>query len=296
MNFPQKYTHYSLLVLFIACATTPSTVSTIIQPLAGSWQLVKYKTQGASNWSEYGDSILYEKHLIDNFFVWFKYDTRNNDLLGMGGGTYSFKNNQYVENILFFYPPGSSELGQSIPFDMKMKNGKWYHSGYSKVLEINAETGAIEVTDSTRIDEQWQRVEHAPNRNRTLVGLWDLEAYRTKRSGSYIEYPEYVCYMKLITPTHFTWVYFNREQDEIYAAGSGNYVFYDNRYSENIKMIYPKNDWEVGSTFSFETRLKNNKWEHLGSLTFTEPSEDKSGTIIDSLLIDEIWKPHKATQ
>jgi hypothetical protein len=50
--------------------------------------------------------------------------------MGTGGGTYTFKDGKYTENIEFF-SRDSSRVGSSLAFDGKLENGDWHHSGLS---------------------------------------------------------------------------------------------------------------------------------------------------------------------
>lgn len=286
----------SLVVIAIIFATTPqSQPKKTIPSIEGTWKLTKYipHDQGSSEWKAYGDSIVYQKHLTSNHFTWFKYDQKNNQLLGMGGGSYKIENGKYVEDIKFFYPPGSSELGQAIPFDISIPDDEWHHKGFAKVMEVDPESGSIIVVDSSKIEEKWVRTDMKSNQKNQLIGTWDLVSYREKIDGNYIEYPEYVGYIKLITPTHFTWVYFNKNDDEIYAAGSGSYAFNDGQYKETIEMIYPENTGQLGETIEFKAEINDNKWKHLGKIPFVEVDESTGNKLKTLSLIDEIWTTHK---
>ena len=289
---PQIFLRISLAAIAIIFATTPqSQPKPANKPLIGSWKLTKYipYSDGSNEWKAYGDSIIYQKHLTDNHFVWYKYDEKNHKLLGMGGGSYEIKDGKYIEDIKFFYPPGSSELGQAIPFDFDVPKNEWHHTGYAKVMDIDENTGKMIVVDSNKIEEKWVRTDKSPAKNIMVQGAWDLISYRDKKDGNYIEYPEYAGYIKLITPTHFTWVYYNKNDDVIYAAGSGKYSYKDGKYSETIDMIYPEDNGQLGATIVFDADIQNNKWKHLGEipLIVEDPGGNKSQQLS---LIDEIWK------
>lgn len=287
----------SLALFAVVLATAPKSQpnSNSAPSLEGTWKLTKYipHDQASTEWTSYGEDIIYQKHLTDDHFTWFKYDKKNNKLLGMGGGSYKIENGKYVEDIKFFYPPGSSERGQAIPFDFELPNNEWYHTGYAKVMEVDSETGNVVVVDSNKIEEKWVRTDIKSNSSNQLMGTWDLVSYREDSDGNYIEYPEYVGYIKLITPTHFTWVYFNKNDDEIYAAGSGSYSYEDNQYSETIDMIYPENAGQLGETIQFKAQIENNRWKHLGKMPLIEVDEDTGNKKKSLALIDEIWKAHK---
>lgn len=293
---PQKTIKGVLVIISLIVACTPQSqpVDDESPNLEGSWTLTHFVPygEGTSEWMEYGDSIVYQKHLTKDHFAWFKYDQKNNRLLGMGGGSYEIKNGQYVEDIKFFYPPGSSELGQAIPFDYEFPKNQWHHTGYAKVMDMHPETGEMIVVDSNKIEEKWARTKMKKGKSNQLIGTWDLISYRQNEGGNYIEYPNYVGYIKLLTPTHFTWVYFNEEGDEIYAAGSGHYTYNKEKYSETINMIYPKNEGQLGETIEFTANLENNKWKHKGQLPIISIDTTNGNIIRSSSLIDEVWIPH----
>lgn len=259
--------------------------------LTGSWNLLEYipYQPSSTEWKQYGDSIMYQKHLTDDQFVWIKFDTKNERLIGMGGGKYSIIDGKYIEDIRFFYPPGSSELGQAIPFDIVMKNGIWLHKGYAKQIDIDPESGEMLVIDSNKIEEKWVRTDLSPNSKTKLAGTWQLDSYLDENQNDFVEYPGFIDYIKLITPTHFVWVYFNNEGDEIYAAGSGTYEYDDNVYSEKIEMIHPINSGLIGEKIAFETNIKEGKWKHAGYIPNVSIDSTNGDIIKDSTYLDELW-------
>ncbi|RED94360.1 hypothetical protein [Marinoscillum furvescens] len=274
--------------------TSKETATDAPLELKGSWQLIGYVPHQSDDgeWTSYGDSIKYEKHLTNDHFTWFSYDISNDKLLGLGGGQYKIENGQYIEDIEYFYPPGSSELGQAIPFTVKLENDVWYHTGYAKVMDMDPESGEMIVIDSNKIEEKWARIS-APDNSDELHGTWELASYREKPEGSFLEYPDFIGYLKLITPTHFTWVYFNQEGDEVYAAGSGQYTYDEKQYSETIDMIYPINSGQVGETVPFQASLEDSEWSHTGYLPVVSIDTNTGDIVRDSSLIDEIWMRHR---
>ena len=70
------------------------------------------------------------KILSSTRFQWAAIDPGTKQFMGTGGGTYSFENGKYTENIEFF-SRDSSRVGQSLTFDGKLENGEWHHSGFS---------------------------------------------------------------------------------------------------------------------------------------------------------------------
>jgi hypothetical protein len=70
------------------------------------------------------------KILSGTRFQWIAYNTETKKFMGTGGGTYTTKNEEYIENIEFF-SRNDSKAGLSLKFSYKLMNGKWHHSGLS---------------------------------------------------------------------------------------------------------------------------------------------------------------------
>ncbi len=254
--------------------------------LVGSWEIISYidHENKGTEWLSYGDEIIKQKHITPTHFTWLMYDKEEDRLMGLGGGTYIINNNgEYVENIDFFYPPGSSELGQSIPFDVKFQDGNWYHTGYAKRMEING-LGLLISTDSVKIEEIWSPVTPKSENEDEIVGTWRLEKLRTDRDGDYQYYPDYMGYLKLLTPTHFIWVQYNKDGDEIFASGSGPYKYKKKNYIETLEMTHPSNSNVKGAVIKFDIELTGTKWKHYGWAP-----EIPGKTDGDENLIDEYW-------
>jgi len=105
--------------------------------LEGTWKLVKVLNSDdeEAELLKHSEDLVYLKHITPTHFTWVRFNRESNELEGTGGGTYTFDGNTYTENLDFFFPPGSNELGQSIPFTVEMKNGTWHHKGYAKLSD-----------------------------------------------------------------------------------------------------------------------------------------------------------------
>jgi len=79
------------------------------------------------------------KLLTGTKFQWVAIDPGKKQFSGTGGGSYTFKDGKYTENIEFF-SRDNSRVGASLVFDGKLEDGKWHHSGLSskgtKIYEI----------------------------------------------------------------------------------------------------------------------------------------------------------------
>ena len=281
------------LVIFCTCSPPEETTQSVqLETLEGSWRRISFKDQQTGEWVSVPQNVIYEKYLSPTHFCWVNYDTERDSLLGTGGGTYVYDNESstYTEDITFFLPAGSQLLGQTIPFDVRYEDDQWYHTGFSKIFEFDPETGDNVVTDSAKIEEIWVRTDAAPSQG-GLVGTWQLESYKGEGDSLRSEYPDFVRYVKLITPTHFVWVHYTSEGDQVLAEGGGTYVYDGNTYTETLNFVYPSGSGQVGTVLPFSCTIDGDTWYHKGHIIIQEENDAGEMVPVDSALIDEVWKP-----
>jgi hypothetical protein len=98
-------------------------------PLAGNWRITGRK-QGETMSEIPLRPRRTLKLLTGTRFQWMAINIETGEFSGTGGGTYTFSNGRYTENIEFF-SRDSSRVGASLSFDGKVENGEWHHSGLS---------------------------------------------------------------------------------------------------------------------------------------------------------------------
>lgn len=70
------------------------------------------------------------KILTGTRFQWAAINAETKEFFGTGGGSYTFVNGKYTENIEFF-SRDNNRVGASLSFDGKLLEGHWHHSGLS---------------------------------------------------------------------------------------------------------------------------------------------------------------------
>lgn len=70
------------------------------------------------------------KIITGNRFQWAAINTATGEFFGTGGGTYTFKDGRYTEQIDFFSRDGS-RVGMSLSFEGKVEGNQWHHRGKS---------------------------------------------------------------------------------------------------------------------------------------------------------------------
>ena len=108
-------------------------------PLAGVWKITGREQDGQLVDIHQTGPRKTLKILTGRRFQWFAINPETKQFSGTGGGTYTFENGKYTENILFF-SRDSSRVGAKLEFDGKLVDGKWHHSGLSskgdKIYEV----------------------------------------------------------------------------------------------------------------------------------------------------------------
>jgi hypothetical protein len=108
-------------------------------PLAGVWHITGRMQEGKVVPVHQTGTRKTVKILTGNRFQWVAMDPGKKEFSGTGGGTFTFANGKYTENIEFF-SRDSSRVGASLSFDGKLENDGWHHSGLSsrgdKIYEI----------------------------------------------------------------------------------------------------------------------------------------------------------------
>jgi hypothetical protein len=109
-------------------------------PLAGVWRITgRMGDDGkVAAIHQTGTRQTY-KMLTGTKFQWVAIDPGKKQFSGTGGGSYTFKDGKYIENIEFF-SRDNSRVGASLSFDGKLEDGNWHHSGLSskgaKIYEV----------------------------------------------------------------------------------------------------------------------------------------------------------------
>jgi len=97
--------------------------------MAGTWRMSGRKTDGQIVMSP-PRARKTLKVLTGTKFQWAAINAETKEFFGTGGGSYTFVNGKYTENIEFF-SRDNSRVGASLSFDGKLVDGNWHHSGFS---------------------------------------------------------------------------------------------------------------------------------------------------------------------
>lgn len=129
-----KHTHYTASVtgntlkLNVGTGTSAWTrIDDGAGSLAGNWRITARMNNGQMQPMQRGARKTL-KLLSGTRFQWMAINTETKEFFGTGGGTYTFKDGKYTENIEFF-SRDSSRVGASLTFDGAVNNNVWTHKG-----------------------------------------------------------------------------------------------------------------------------------------------------------------------
>lgn len=98
--------------------------------LQGAWLMSGRVRDGKTQLRDTSGPRKTMKILSGTRFQWIAYHIEDKKFIGTGGGTYTTKDGQYMEQIEFF-SKDESKVGLSLPFNYELIDGDWQHKGLS---------------------------------------------------------------------------------------------------------------------------------------------------------------------
>ena len=127
--------------------------------------------------------------------------------------------------------------------------------------------------------------------NDNIMGTWKMVSYKHEDDTIFVDVPSFLFYRKFITPTHFSWISYGDEGDNIYGAGGGTYSYTGDKYTENIEYFFPPGSNLPGTTVTFNSEIKGKRWRIYGyvrSVSIDPLSGDYAQA--DSTWLEEVWE------
>lgn len=204
--------------------------------LEGAWQSAFTGADGASN----------ELSMIiqDGYFVMTAFNEAEQQFLATLGGRYEIAGDTFrVTYEWDSSTPANVNTTQAMPFAL---NGS--------LLMFNN-------------DKVWQRVDDGQGQ---LAGAWQItgrkqdgEMHRREPTG-----PRRT--MKILSGSRFQWIAYNTETREMLGTGGGTYTAEEPQYIEKIE-FFSRDPQRVGAQLSFDFKVRNNEWHHMGLSSKGDP-------------------------
>jgi hypothetical protein len=243
-------------LMFLACALLPTAglvagaddnpnpqpeAARLKRELPGTWECVSLV--------DVPKQISHIKHVTPTHYMWTACDRDKKAILAISGGTWALKDGKYVEAAEFASDNIQQLRGKTFRFTIDLAGDKWDHKG---------------VPDSEiDVDQVWMRMKQADHQKkntgepgRQLLGAWD-QVFPP-------DAPKSIRTIKYITPTHFTWVTYDRENKRVLAAGGGTWSLRDGEYVEDCEFSTEDIAQLRGGSFPFEFRIDGDRWIQKG--------------------------------
>lgn len=127
-----------------AAENKASNTSPASPTLAGTWEMVSVKYGDATEFTETPKDLRATKFITPTHFIWVHVDPKTKKISNSMGGTYSFRDGQYIETPEFAFEGMEAYIGKAQKFTAKIEGDKWIHSGV--------------LSDGMKLEEIWQRV------------------------------------------------------------------------------------------------------------------------------------------
>ena len=193
--------------------------------------------------------IQFIKHVTPTHFTWVVYDREKNAILAVTGGTWSLKDGKYEESIEFASDNAQQLRGKTFQFTIKLAGDKWDHKGVPG--------------SEIEVDEVWTRMKQGDEQKkntgepgRKLLGTWEAVFQARCTQGDQD--------VKHITPTHWTWVTYDRENKRVLAAAGGTWSLRNGEYVEDCEFTTDNFPQVRGNSYPFEYRLEGDQWTLKG--------------------------------
>ena len=132
-----------LVFLISSCAVIQPNKTENKSPI-GVWQLTKYNYGNRNELTAFPKNKKRIKIITTTRFLWAQYNNSEGKMLSYAGGTYTFNEDVYTENIEFADKEMFNFLGKKEKFKINVNNDELYQIGH--------------LSNGLKIEEVWQRI------------------------------------------------------------------------------------------------------------------------------------------
>ncbi len=183
----------------------------IKRELRGTWDCVPVEN--------FPKELSHIKHVTPTHYTWVTYDRESNAIQSVSGGTWSLQDGKYQETCEFASDSHQHVRGKTFTFAIDLVGDKWDLKGVPGT-EI-------------QVDEVWNRLKPQEDQKKNieqagqkLLGTWETDLGARA--------PKALRMVKHITPTHWTWVIYDRENKMVMDAMGGPWSLKGDEYEETV--------------------------------------------------------------
>jgi len=194
------------------------------------------------NNSDKGEIVM----MMDDYFVFTKYDLEDRKFIQTWGGPYSLAGDKMTVKVEFDYM-NKERVGKTagLQIGLDEKRGLMIRGDLQQDMrEIDNGTGP-------------------------LAGNWRITG--RKRGETISEMPRRARKtLKMLTGSRFQWMAINTETGDFSGTGGGTYTFEQGKYTEHIE-FFSRDSSRVGASLSFDGKIVDGKWHHSGLSSRGDP-------------------------
>lgn len=189
--------------------------------------------------------ISHIKLVTPTHFTWVTYDRDRQAVLATAGGAWSFRDGHYVEFCDFASNSHQHLRGKTLTFTIDLVGDRWGIKGVPG--------SEIEVDDIwMRIAREGHQEKNTGEFGRQLLGTWENTRIPGARKATRM--------VKQITPTHWIWVIYDRENRMVAAAAGGTWSLRDGKYVEDCAFATENVRHLRGGASPLEIRIDGDRW------------------------------------
>jgi hypothetical protein len=204
--------------------------------LLGTWDCVTAP--------EVPKSVRHTKLVAPGRFTWVTFDSEKQEILSVCGGTWALEGDKYTESCEFASDTHQHLRGKTFTYDVTVTPEKWDLKGVPGT-EIN-------------VDEVWNRMKpddsqkaNTEPRGKELLGTWESTI-----EGA----PKALQFFKYLTPTHWTWVVFDRENKMVLGAIGGTWALKHGEYVETVDFSTDNYARFRGNSNPYGFEVRGDQW------------------------------------
>jgi hypothetical protein len=190
-------------------------------------------------------AIRHQKFVTPGRYIWVTFDRDNRRILAVSGGTWAVAGDIYAETSEFASDTHQHVRGKTYRYAVTVTPEKWVIKGVPGT-EID-------------VDEVWNKLkpddadkDKAGRPGAELLGTWE---------GSLGEgAPKAARILKYITPTHWTWAIFDRENKMVMQAMGGTWSLKDGKYEETVDFTTENGADARGRSNPFGFEVRDDRW------------------------------------
>ncbi len=258
-----------LSVSFFTCKqnapadTTEEQEEAFVNPLKGAWKMTLWKPADATEQVE--PAVVQYKFYTDDHFYFVGYDDVADTVVQAGGGAYTINDSTFTETIAYA-TWDSPNVGVSYTFDyMTGDNGETFKQRGVMESNIEGEPDFDLAEDYVRVGPtiEAEVAEKAP------VGLWKMTRSLYGDQEEAVPPADSLMVHKLITPTHFYVVVYNKNNGKMDGMVFGTYEMKDGKYVETVKATTRSIEL-IDKMIPYEYEYTGDNFSQKGILEFTD--------------------------